>query len=77
MNPKYSYILLMLIIFSLTPIVINITKYKNVSLSHKTYDNIDILRKKIVPNTILSRSQTINILVNEKVRKLNGKAKKD
>ena len=55
----------------------DITKYKHVSLSHKTYDNIDVLRKKIVPNTILSRSQTINILVNEKVRKLNGKAKKD
>jgi hypothetical protein len=55
----------------------DITKYKNVSLSHKTYDNIDVLRKKIVPNTILSRSQTINILVNEKVRKLNGKVKKD
>jgi hypothetical protein len=55
----------------------DITKYKNVSLSHKTYDNIDVLRKKIVPNTILSRSQTINILVNEKVRKLNGKTKKD
>jgi hypothetical protein len=55
----------------------DITKYKNVSLSHKTYDSIDILRKKIVPNTILSRSQTINILVNEKVRKLNGKVKKD
>jgi len=55
----------------------DITKYKNVSLSHKTYDNIDILRKKIVPNTILSRSQTINILVNEKVRKLNGKSRKE
>ena len=55
----------------------DITKYKNVSLSHKTYAAIDILRKKIVPNTILSRSQTINILVNEKVRKLNGKIKKE
>ena len=55
----------------------DITKYKNVSLSHKTYDNIDVLRKKIVPNTILSRSQTINILVNEKVRKLNGRIKKE
>ena len=55
----------------------DITKYKNVSLSHKTYDAIDILRKKIVPNTILSRSQTINILVNEKVRKLNGRVKKE
>jgi hypothetical protein len=29
----------------------------------------------IVPNTIVSRSQTVNILVNEKVEKLNGKAK--
>jgi len=55
----------------------DITKYKNVSLSHKTYDAIEILRKKIVPNTILSRSQTINILVNEKVRKLNGNKKED
>jgi hypothetical protein len=55
----------------------DITKYKNVSLSHKTYDLIDLLRKKIVPNTILSRSQTINILVNEKARKLNGKARQD
>ena len=55
----------------------DITKYKNVSLKHETYDSIDILRKKIVPNTILSRSQNINILVNEKARKLNGKVKKN
>ena len=53
----------------------DITKYKNVSLSHSTYDLIDKIRKKIVPNTILSRSQTINILVNEKAKKLNGKLK--
>ena len=53
----------------------DISKYKNVSLPHRTYDNIDILRKKMVPNTILSRSQTINILVTEKVRKLNGKGR--
>jgi hypothetical protein len=53
----------------------DITKYKNVSLSHSTYDLIDKIRKKLVPNTILSRSQTINILVNEKAKKLNGKLK--
>ena len=53
----------------------DISKYKNVSLSHKTYNLIDDIRKKIVPNAILSRSQTINILVNEKAKKLNGKAK--
>ena len=53
----------------------DISKYKNVSLSKDTYAKIDKLRRAIVPNTIISRSQTVNILVNEKVEKLNGKAK--
>ena len=53
----------------------DISKYKNVSLSKATYTKIDRLRKVIVPNTIVSRSQTVNILVNEKVEKLNGKIK--
>ena len=47
----------------------DISKYKNVSLSKDTYTKIDRLRKVIVPNTIISRSQTVNILVNEKVQK--------
>ena len=54
----------------------DITKYKNVSLSHKTYDLIDKIRKVIQPDTVLSRSQTISILVNEKASKLNGKVRK-
>ena len=53
----------------------DITKYKNVSLSHSTYDMIDKIRKVIQPDAVLSRSQTINILVKEKVKKLNGKLK--
>ena len=53
----------------------DISKYKNVSLSKDTYTKIDKLRKIIVPNTIVSRSQLFNILVNEKVEKLNGKGK--
>ena len=53
----------------------DISKYKNVSLSKDTYTKIDNLRRIIVPNTIVSRSQTVNILVNEKVEKLNGKMK--
>ena len=52
----------------------DISKYKNVSLSKDTYTKIDQLRKIIVPNTIISRSQTVNILVNEK---LNGKGNKE
>ena len=53
----------------------DITKYKNVSLSHETYNKLDQIRKVIVPNTTLSRSQTINILVKEKPSKLNGRIK--
>ena len=53
----------------------DITKYKNVSLSHKTYEMLDKIRKNMVANTILSRSQTITVLVNEKASKLNGKLK--
>ena len=55
----------------------DITKYKNVSLSHKTYDLIDKIRKVIQPDTVLSRSQTISILVNEKASKMNGRLKKE
>ena len=53
----------------------DISKYKNVSLSKDTYTKIDKIRRVIQPNTMLSGSQTINILVNEKMEKLNGKAK--
>ena len=51
-------------------------KYKNVSLSKDTYTKLDSLRRVIVPNTIISRAQTVNILVNEKVERLNGKLSK-
>ena len=54
----------------------DISKYKNVSLSKDTYQKIDKIRKVIVPNTIISRSQTINILVNKEEKRLNGKAEK-
>ena len=52
------------------------SKYKNVSLSKDTYTKLDSLRSVIVPNTIISRAQTVNILVNEKVERLNGKLSK-
>ena len=53
----------------------DISKYKNVSMSKDTYTKIDKIRRVIQPNTIVRRSQKINILVNEKMEKLNGKAK--
>ena len=54
----------------------DISKYKNVSLSKATYSKIDKIRRVIVPNTIISRSQTINILVNKEEKRLNGKGDK-
>ena len=55
----------------------DISKYKNVSLSHKTYEMLDKIRKNMVANTVLSRSQTITVLVNEKASKLNGRLRKN
>ena len=54
----------------------DISKYKNVSLPKETYNKIDKIRKVIVPEMTMSRSQTITLLVNEKEKKLNGRLKK-
>ena len=54
----------------------DISKYKNVSLSKETYNKIDKIRKVMIPEMTISRSQTITLLVNEKEKKLNGKLKK-
>tara|TARA_R100000005_G_C5000965_1_gene207966 strand:+ start:668 stop:844 length:177 start_codon:yes stop_codon:yes gene_type:complete len=51
------------------------SKYKNVSLSKETYNNIDKIRRVIVPEMVISRSQAITLIVNEKVKTLNGKLK--
>ena len=55
----------------------DITKYKNVSLPKETYNKIDKIRKVMIPEMTISRSQTITLLVNEKAKRLNGKLKKD
>ena len=51
------------------------TKYKNVSLSKPTYALLEKLSKVILPDGKLSISKTIEVLTNEKARKLNGKVK--
>ena len=53
----------------------DISKYKNVSLPRDTYNKIDKIRKIIVPEMTISRSQPKTLLVNEKEKKLNGKLK--
>ena len=53
----------------------DISKYKNVSLTKDTYNKIDDIRRVIIPQMTISRSQTITLLVNEKEKSLNGKLK--
>ena len=54
----------------------DITKYRNVSLTHETYKTLINLSKVLLPDAKLSVAKTIESLANEKARKLNGKIKK-
>ncbi len=50
------------------------SKYKNITVTLKTYNDLDVLREKVLdPNLKLSRSQAVTYLVNEKKTRLNGK----
>ena len=53
----------------------DISRYKNVSLTKDTYQNLDKVRRVITPHIVQSRSGTINILVNKEMQRLNGKAR--
>ena len=53
----------------------DMTKYKNFSLSKPTYALLEKLSKVILPDGKLSISKTIEVITNEKARKLNGKVK--
>ena len=54
----------------------NISKYRNVSLTHETYKILESLSKVILPDAKLSIAKTIESIANEKAKKLNGKIKK-
>ena len=51
------------------------SKYKNITVTLKTYNDLDVLREKVLdPNLKLSRSQAVTYLVNEMwKRKVNAK----
>jgi len=42
------------------------TKYRNISLSHKTYSRLDKLSKYIFPGVKLSMSKTVEALVSDR-----------
>jgi len=53
----------------------DITKYRNVSLTHHAYSQLEDLSKVIVPGVKLSISKTVESLAADKKRKLNGRTK--
>tara|TARA_B100000401_G_scaffold437004_1_gene381618 strand:- start:1210 stop:1401 length:192 start_codon:yes stop_codon:yes gene_type:complete len=53
------------------------TKYSNISVSKKTYSDLQRLSKEILPaKTPLSISKTIDVLVNEKLQNNNNLSNK-
>ena len=56
--------------------VFNADAIKNVSLTKETYAVLEKLSKVLLPDAKLSVAKTIEVLSNEKERKLNGKLKK-
>ena len=50
----------------------DITKYRNVSLTHDTYKTLQQLSKVLLDDTKLSISKTIEAIAREKAIKLNG-----
>ena len=52
----------------------DISKYRNVSLTHDTYNTLVKLSKTLLPDAKLSISKTVEALANEKDKKLNGKS---
>ena len=55
----------------------DITKYRNVSLQHATYNTLIKISKVLLLDTELSISKTIEVIAKEKAKKLNGKMKGD
>ena len=54
----------------------DISKYRNVSLTHDTYSILVKLSKQLLPHEELSISKTIGALAKEKDKNLNGKSNK-
>jgi hypothetical protein len=52
----------------------DISKYRNVSLTHDTYSILVKLSKQLLPHEKLSISKTVSALAKEKEEKLNGKS---
>ena len=48
------------------------TKYSNISVSNKTYADLQKISREMLSGTPLSISKTVDVLVNEKIQKDNN-----
>ena len=51
----------------------DISKYKSVALSHEACEKLDKICVAIVPTVKVSRAKALELIISEKVIKLNGK----
>tara|TARA_R100001086_G_scaffold28197_1_gene12994 strand:+ start:231 stop:413 length:183 start_codon:yes stop_codon:yes gene_type:complete len=51
----------------------DITKYRNVSLSHPAWNQLAVISKKLVPGVKLSISKTVESLAAKEIQRMNGK----
>ena len=54
----------------------DISKYRNVSLTHHTYNILVRLSKTLLPDAKLYISKTVQAIATDKDKKLNGKSRK-
>ena len=55
----------------------DITKYRNISVTHAVYSDLTKSSRQTVPGVKLSISKTVENLAAEETQRLNGKMKKD
>ena len=55
----------------------DITKYRNISVTHAVYTDLEKISRKTLPGVKLSISKTVENLAAKETQRLNGKMKKD
>ena len=55
----------------------DITKYRNISVIHQVYSDLEKISRKLIPGVKLSISKTVETLAAKERQRLNGKIAKE
>jgi len=55
----------------------DITKYRNISVIHQVYNDLEKISRKLIPGVKLSISKTVETLAAKEKQRINGKLVKD